>query len=313
MPQIGWLDPSKGTERTFDKWLALAAKDGEALGFPYEVLAGIRQQLSGEHRPEGITVTQLGGCLRRQLLEGKHEFYGTPASNYAAFRGTVVHAMLESFPHPDAVIEERVWRRYGGAVLSGQIDKMRMLKHSRDDMLAYLEWVRLAHAAEMEDKPLPERPFSDVEFEIEDWKSKDELPTYAYVAKRYVSQGNLYRWLLRIPKGMVHIDIVFVSMEGTRTMSLYEGGNFRNGRTKPDQIWSDSEIKKYLEERFAILDASRRLDRPLAYSNVTEEDLWECQWCSAKPLCYRLAAEEARVAWLAGEKVDRIPPREGEI
>src|SRR3546814_11517118 len=50
--------------------------------------------------------------------------------------------------------------------------------------------------------------------------------------------------------------------------------------------------------------------RPLPYAKVPADDLWECNYCPIRALCYKRAAEEARVAWEKGQDVDRLPPRD---
>ena len=109
MPQVGWTDPATGKQQTFSDWLAEAEAYGSAMELPYEVLEGIRQQLDKSDRPDGITVTQLNGCARAIHLEQLLDYYSEPMQNYAAFRGTLAHAMVEKFKPSDAIIETRYY------------------------------------------------------------------------------------------------------------------------------------------------------------------------------------------------------------
>lgn len=345
MTQIGWIDPADGKKRFFDEALAEAEAYGSWAGWPYEVLFGIWKQQQGEDRPDGISVTQLLGCARKNHLEKLHEFYGTVESNYAAFRGVIAHSMLEKFKAEHTVVERRFWRTYRNIPISGQLDYVGLavegIADSSGFLQEWLDWCDRMSRLElslidevpvgcddckyMAEDPRPEYNSRlcqahqqpeiprGAKFLIRDWKSKDELPTYTYVAQQYQKQGNLYRWLLRIPQKKADIEFVFVSMKGVKVMKLFSGGVFQNGRTKPQQIWSDSEVEAFLDERLLPLAISQKLDKPLPYAKVPEDDLWACaNYCPAKELCYKLAAKEQLAAFKAGEAPDRIVPREQE-
>ena len=343
MSQIGWLDPADGKKKTFEEALAEAEAYGSWAGYPFEVLQGIYRQNLGEDRPDGISVTQLLGCARKVHLEKLHEFYGTVESNYAAFRGVIAHSMLEKFKAEHTIVERRFWRYYRNIPLSGQLDYVGLTVEGISDNSGFLqEWMdwcdRMANLEASiadpvsigcddcryfaEDKRLDTNECSThrqptipqgAKFLIRDWKSKDELPTYQYVAQQYQKQGNLYRWLLRIPQKKADIEFVFVSMKGVRVMKMFSGGVYSNGRTKPQQIWTDAEVEAFLDDRLVLLSLSQKLDKPLPYAKVPEEDLWACErYCPAKELCYRLAAKEQLAEFKKGEAPDRIVPRERE-
>jgi hypothetical protein len=340
---VGWIDPADGKKRLFEEALAEAESYGSWGGYPFEVLQGIYKQNLGEDRPDGISVTQLLGCARKVHLEKLHEFYGTVESNYAAFRGVIAHSMLEKFKVEHTVVERRFWRTYRGIPLSGQLDYVGLTVEGISDNSGFLqEWLDWCdRMAELELSLIDEVPvgcddrryFAEdrrldttecskhrqpeipkgAKFLIRDWKSKDELPTYQYVAQQYQKQGNLYRWLLRIPAKKADIEFVFVSMKGVRVMKMFDGGVFSNGRAKPKQIWTDSEVEAFLDDRLVLLAISKKLDKPLPYAKVPDEDLWACErFCPAKDLCYRLAGKEALAEFKKGEAPDRITPRQPE-
>jgi hypothetical protein len=318
LAQIGWIDPASGTAVAFDTALDDAREVGSWAGIPYEVLKGIYDQEHKDRPTVGFSATQLLGCPRKVHLEKQAEYHAEPLSGFAAFRGVLAHSMMEDFKSPETTVERRFWRTYKGHPLSGQIDSVRVVGEREEVNAAILEeWIAYcdaAYEAEKAGQKPPKAPTlpDNVFFLIRDWKTKHELPTYTYVALSYQKQGNLYRWLMRLPRDRVVIEFVFVSMEGVRTMPLYNGGTFRNGRAKPEQVWTDRKVEEFLDDRLMTLVASQYAGRPLPYDMVPNDDLWNCNYCPAKSLCYDLAAKEAHAAWLKGEEVNRIPPREKE-
>jgi hypothetical protein len=335
MPLIGWRDSSTGDEKTFEEWLAEAEAYGSALGLPYEVLHGMAEQATGKDRPTGISVTQLGGCLRKVELERLNDFYAEPDSTYPAFRGVLLHAVIEKHSPFGAIVEQRYFRRYKGVELSGQLDQWRTtdpkFTATWHEWLRHMEHVEGVNAKEQgphwdgqpydadecESRsngalcPAREQPAipRGLRFKIIDAKSKHEVPTFPYLDKKYQQQANVYIYLLRLPPGIIDVDFIFMSMKGVKAMSLYDGGTFRNGRAKPEQFWSRSELEQYLDNRLMLLEASRQVGKPVPYDRVDTDDLWNCDYCPAIRLCHKLAAEEARKAWSKGEIVDRLPPR----
>jgi hypothetical protein len=123
-------------------------------------------------------------------------------------------------------------------------------------------------------------------------------------------QTNIYRWLLELDPRFTEIEIVYISMEGVKAIPLKKGGTTRYGRQIANQVMSDEEVEAYLDDRLMTLDAQNKAGRPVAYHNVDEEDLWNCQFCPVKNVCYDRAAQEAKAAFIADEPVHRVPPRE---
>lgn len=328
MPQTGWRDAANGTDKPFQQWLDEAEKTGEALGFPFEVLQGIARQESKEHRPDGITVTQLLGCSRAVYLEDTEQYSSDPQSNYAAFRGVIGHAMLEASPHPSSVPEHRFYRRYRGETISGQLDKFMVLDETDEPSLEKTQqWVEYCEAAynyefaadfvgddEMLADDAPEPPFDPFThtFLIEDWKTKDKVPFGIYVYEHHKQQGNLYRWLLRVPQPRVRIKFIYVTMTEVKTLQVYNGGKFANGKARPQQVWTDEQAEEFLDDRMRILALQKKKKRPLPYAKVPADDLWQCNWCPVADICRTRAGDEALAAFQKGESPGRIPPRDPE-
>jgi hypothetical protein len=258
-------------------------------------------------RPDSVTVTQLSACARAIYLDQTVEYYAEPMTNYPAFRGTLTHELMEKFAPAGAVTESRYYREWKGVTLSGQIDSWRILGADAQVTYDWDQWL-LAGAED----PQPDLP-DGARFLVRDWKTKHVVPTYPYLAQRYQQQGNLYAWLLRIPRpDLLDCEFVFLTMEDVKTQRLLNGGNYSNGRVKPEQIWTPKQLETYLDNRLLTLEASKKLDKPLPYAKVPTDDLWNCSYCAIREGCYRLAAEEARLAWAKGEPVDRLPPRDRE-
>jgi hypothetical protein len=276
MPQVGWLD-GKGNIVPFEQALDEARTSGTWEDMPYEVLHGMHANLTKE-RPDSISVTQLLGCPRKVYLEGTTDYAVPPADNYAAFRGMVVHAVLEESGE-GAEKETRVEREYRGVTISGQPDNLRVVGVNNRTLLR-------------------------------DWKSVNKLPLYDNAYSHHQEQVNLYRWLLSLDWRRTDLEIVYLAMDGVKVIPLKRGGTNRYGRAIPMQVWTDEEVESFLDRKLMVLSAQRKHESPVAYHNVPVDDLWQCDYCPVRNRCYELAADEARVAWSKGEEVSRIPPRQ---
>lgn len=271
--QIGWLDPDTGERIIFEDALEQAKEHGASMGFPYEVLLGMYQNLT-KVRPVEITVTTLLGCARKVQLERQHDFYAEPLRNYPAFRGTIIHSIMENSATPGASVEARYTREFEGTLISGGVDWWRVMRTKNNRVL------------------------------LRDFKSVKELPKYNTAYTHHRQQVNLYRWLLDLDPVETDIEIVYISMDGVKIIPLSAGGETRTGRKKPQHVWDDDQVEDFLRERIALLDRGEEI---LPYRLVPEEDLWQCDYCELRSLCHRKAFQEiARSSDAEG----RVPPRD---
>lgn len=277
MAQIGWLSDN-GQQVLFDDALAVSEAEGSWNSIPHEVLVLIRAQVSKE-RPDGISVTQLLGCPRKVFLEKTNDWFSHPIENWPALRGTLVHSLLEQTGGGSTEVEVRYEKEYKGVTISGQPDSVRTLGSGKRRLLR-------------------------------DWKSTNKLPYYDNAYSSHKLQTNIYRWLMDLDPRFTEIEIVYISMDGVKAIPLKKGGTTRYGRQIENQVMTNEEVEAYLDDRLLTLDAQNKAGRPVAYHNVDEEDLWNCQFCPVKPVCYDRAAQEAKAAFLADEPVHRVPPRE---
>lgn len=275
MPQVGWLDAS-GKPVAFADALAISEAEGSWSNIPHEVLSLIELQVTKE-RPDGITVTQLLGCPRKVFLEKGNDYCQTPLDNWPAFRGTIVHSMLEAHGE-GASVEVRYEKVHRGVTISGQPDNVRVIGTGKKRLLR-------------------------------DWKSTNNLPKYDSVYSSHRLQVNIYRWLMDLDPRFTEIEVVYISMDGVKAIPLKRGGTSKYGRTIADEIMTDEQVEAYLDKRLFTLYAQEEAGKPIAYHNVDEDDLWNCNYCPVKDVCYNLAAQEAKAAFIADEPVVRVPPR----
>jgi hypothetical protein len=135
---------------------------------------------------------------------------------------------------------------YGTEPLSGQLDKFMVVDAAGplpaltkdwlkwcDDMFAYEMAASVMGEDIADDPPAPPVLPEGAVFEVEDWKTKHDLPFGIYVYDHHKKQGNLYRWLLRVKPEQVRIRFVYVSMEGVKPLEVYNGGKFATGSSWP--------------------------------------------------------------------------------
>lgn len=271
--QIGWVDPDSGERTTFEEALEVARDYGAWGGFPYEVLLGMHSNLT-KVRPSEVTVTTLLTCARKAQLDREVEYYADPRKNYPAFRGTIIHAVVEGSAAPGAVVEQRYSRDFEGTRISGGLDWHRLMTAKNGKTL------------------------------IRDYKSTNELPKYNSAYTSHQQQLNLYRWLLDLDPEETEMEIVYISMDGVKIIPLSAGGETRTGRKKAQQVWDDDKVEEFIRERLSLLQRTPLLP----YRLVPESDLWQCeQYCEVREACYRRAyQEQSRSTDLEG----RVPPRQ---
>lgn len=256
MAQIGWI--FNETQRVlFDDAITEAETHGDYSGWPYEVLVGMKEQLT-KPRPDGITVTTLLSNPRHAALEKQVEFFDTPDNNYATFRGSLIHEIMERYGGADSTIEQRVSREFQGITISGQPDTVQLRG--------------------IEGRTL-----------LRDWKSTKDLPRYDSAYTNHQRQVNLYRWLLQLDPATTDLEVVYVSMVGVKIARLKHGGRTARNRAIPEQHWSDEQVEEFITQRLDLFDR----DGILPYNEIPEDDLWMCNYSPVEYLCRRLAIKEA--------------------
>ena len=128
---------------------------------------------------EGITVTQLSGCLRESYLSYKYDYYADLEQLYFAFRGELAHLIIERYQEEDSIAEQRFYREYNGIRISGKPDII-----------------------------LPAKKL------IRDYKTAKEVPRFSYPFRNHTQQVNLYAWL--VPYEIDRLQVIYLDMKGVK-------------------------------------------------------------------------------------------------
>lgn len=98
---------------------------GERCNYPPELLRAMMNDKGRE--TAHISATMVASvCARQNWLARREPYYVNPDRMYAALRGSLGHAMLEQFPEPGAIVEQRWEMHIPGLAtpVTGQIDKL---------------------------------------------------------------------------------------------------------------------------------------------------------------------------------------------
>ncbi len=186
MPVIGFDCPYKG-KVSFDFCLRDAATHNQPCQFTYPILQGM--VANEEKDRDGIHVTSLLNCLRKVVLDQRHDIYISPEQTYWAFRGQLAHSIVELAQTEDAIVEQEFRREIEGITIIGTPD------------VIYLDRKLLV-----------------------DYKTTAMTPKRgAY--PHHALQVNIYRWLIWEHYQVERLEVVYMDMKGTarcdcRVMSL---------------------------------------------------------------------------------------------
>jgi CRISPR/Cas system-associated exonuclease Cas4 (RecB family) len=169
-------------EISFDECFICALTQKQPCQFSYPILVGM---MRNEHEEvQGIRVTSLLNCLRKVVLEKRHDIFTPPESLYWSFRGKLAHAIVEYAQARDAVVEQRFNREIEGMSITGKPDVI-----------------------------YPEHGL------LVDYKTTAMVPKLGPY-DHHVLQLNIYRWLLQDHYRINHMEIVYLDMKGTLRCSV---------------------------------------------------------------------------------------------
>lgn len=194
----------------------------------YELVKGILD--AHQERGDRLSVTTIsGGCMRGTLLERKEDYIGTLEESYAAFRGTMVHSMLEGAARAGSMAEWRFYTKVDGIEISGS-----------PDLVTY-----------------------DT---IWDWKTTENPPAYSYMYPSHKLQLQFNRFIFNNAKkwdapagqdpkhpaldphhtAIQHLAIVYLGPKGPKVIEAEKKGPTRFN--VPD-VWTDDEVLAELRPR----------------------------------------------------------------
>lgn len=176
MPVIGFDCPFKG-KVSFEFCLADAATQRQPCQFTYPILKGMAA--NEEKQRSGIHVTSLLNCLRKVVLDHRHDLYVSPEQTYWAFRGQLAHSIVELAQTEGAVVEQTFTREVEGIPIIGTPDVI-----------------------------YPDRGL------LVDYKTTAMVPKKGPYP-HHILQVNVYRWLVQKQYRIDRLEIVYLDMKGT--------------------------------------------------------------------------------------------------
>lgn len=176
MPVVGFDCPHKG-KVDFDFCLADARTHKQPCQFVYPILKGMVANERKER--DGIHVTGLLNCLRKVVLDTRHDVFIRPEQTYWAFRGQLAHAIVELAQSDDAVAERQFVREIKGIPIIGTPDVI-----------------------------YPDQRL------LVDYKTTAMTPRKGPYP-HHVMQVNIYRWLVRRHFRIEHLEIAYMDMKQT--------------------------------------------------------------------------------------------------
>jgi CRISPR/Cas system-associated exonuclease Cas4 (RecB family) len=179
----GFRCPYGKGDISFADCLEHSRSDPPECGFVYPILAGIVNNLRGEMAE--ITATQLLNCLRKVVLERRHDVHIEPQQLYYSFRGQMFHQIASGVDLNECVVEQRFKREVAGITLSGQPD---------------LIVPRLG--------------------KLYDFKTTRRIPKEGQLYAQHGLQVNIYRWLVLPHYPIDHLEVVYMDMSEVRRATV---------------------------------------------------------------------------------------------
>lgn len=248
------------TNLSFDEVLALAKED--QAGVPYPVVAAIvhaaRRRLAERSETE-VSVTDIVGCPRARVLKSTTDYYEDLEALMPAFRGQLMHQVLQMYADGETVVETRLSRPFGGYTVWGTPDAILCTRKSG-------------------------------EYVIRDFKSTRRIPTKV-PWPNHVTQINLYRWLADLPTETTRMSVVYFDLnEGeVRELSVPSRECWGDDRVEAYLVARFLPIVQALDG--GVLP-------PLA-EVPADVLSWQCRYCPVFDACWAAAVQEPGGALLA--------------
>ncbi len=178
----GFRCPAGKGDLLFEECLKCAASHKNPCQFDYPILAAMHNNLRKE---EKVSVSTLLNCLRKVVLQMRHDVYLDPGQLYYAFRGQLFHTVVAEAQNGGAVAEEEFERIVAGITLSGHPD------------VIYPDYGKLV-----------------------DYKSTKRIPKDGTPYANHGIQVNLYRYLVAPQYQVDHLEIVYFDMSNVKRLCV---------------------------------------------------------------------------------------------
>jgi CRISPR/Cas system-associated exonuclease Cas4 (RecB family) len=132
---------------------------------------------------DGIRVTTLVSCLRKEILSRKYEYIESPEDFYARTRGRLIHIGLMHYVRPGAICLQRFERKIDSITITGEPDVID-----------------------------PEGRT------IRDFKVVSRIPKEPYAS--HTAQVNVYRWLVAETYRIEHLELFYLGPTSARRFEV---------------------------------------------------------------------------------------------
>jgi len=214
-----------------------------------EYVEFVKEQLKSEKNNE-LSITKLLYCARRTYFEKSIDYIISIHEFYEAWRGSVIHKILEQSKQADCLIEQKFTRKYKEIEVSGTIDKFDM-KHN----ILY--------------------DYKTIASKYDD----DRTLRWGNAKLEHQVQLNLYKWLIEDKFEVKHLVLVYIASDKTQKIEI----EIRKQEDKRKY----KEIQKAFD-RLEILSRCWNLNfEETKEKNLippAEQD-WICKYCRFIKLC----------------------------
>lgn len=175
----GFVCAVEGDDVSFDFCLRCSLKEiRKGCPYPHQVLSAMASEVRNQ---KGISTTGIIQCLRKTYLQMKEDYYVAPSDLYPAFRGQMIHSIMDRVPiaeEQDLIKERNYQVDIDGVTFSGRVD-------------VFSPRLKL----------------------LIDYKTTVNFPKYGKAYKSHSLQVNIYRWLLEKNGFPIdRIEIVYMNM-----------------------------------------------------------------------------------------------------
>lgn len=251
MPAVGFMCEKKGPV-SFEECLACASTWKNPCDFTYPMIVQMVKGLERERH--SVTVTNLTGCLRKEILARKLDYHIPLAEEYWRFRGTIAHEIVAGL----------AMEAYDVAEMVDKGDRTELKLKGDDYLIEKRLHMKFVH--EGEEYPLSGQMDLVVipEKRLVDYKTAKSVPKYKSPYSNHSTQVNLYRRLcLANGIDIDTMEIVYMDMSQCKRLEA--------------QIWPIKRVDRFLVDRLVPLWHAIWADTIPRKPESKDEGLWMCE------------------------------------